>query len=180
MRRADQIDWPKWRAKRLADCTGISTISAADLPDWTIIDALDQRLVTLLRHDARRSISELAATSASAAPRCAPGSSGWRRGRDPRLHGDPARRRGGLPVRGVMLIEIEGHATDRVIRALGGFAEVSTIHTTNGRWDLIIELAAASLTDFDAVLRRIRLIPGITNSETNLLLATPRSTRARL
>jgi DNA-binding Lrp family transcriptional regulator len=79
-----------------------------------------------------------------------------------------------------MLIEIEGHAADRVIRALGGFAEVSTIHTTNGRWDLIIELAAASLTDFDAVLRRIRLIAGITNSETNLLLATARSTRARL
>ena len=75
---------------------------------------------------------------------------------------------------------LEGHAADRVIRALGGFPEVSTIHTTNGRWDLIIELAAASLTDLDAVLRRIRLIPGITNSETNLLLATARSTRARL
>ncbi|TIO59304.1 MAG: AsnC family transcriptional regulator, partial [Mesorhizobium sp.] len=36
------------------------------------------------------------------------------------------------------------------------------------------------LTDFDAVLRRIRLIPGITGSETSLLLATPRTTRARL
>jgi len=30
------------------------------------------------------------------------------------------------------------------------------------------------------VLRRIRLIAGITNSETSLLLATPRSTRAKL
>lgn len=36
------------------------------------------------------------------------------------------------------------------------------------------------LTDFDAVLRRIRLIPGITGSETSLQLATPRTTRARL
>src|SRR5690606_24539181 len=84
------------------------------------------------------------------------------------------------PVRGIMMIEIEGRVTDRVIRALGGFPEVSKIHTTNGRWDLIVELGAATLTDFDSVLRRIRLIPGVTNSETSLLLATPRSTHARL
>ncbi|MBX8828132.1 AsnC family transcriptional regulator, partial [Ochrobactrum sp. SFR4] len=37
-----------------------------------------------------------------------------------------------------------------------------------------------TLTDFDSVLRRVRLVAGITNSETNLLLATPRSTKARL
>jgi len=43
-----------------------------------------------------------------------------------------------------------------------------------------VELATATLTDFDAVLRRIRLVPGVTGSETNLLLATPRSTKARL
>ena len=85
-----------------------------------------------------------------------------------------------LPVRGVMLIGIEGHATARVIRELGGLAEVSAVHKTNGRWDLVVELGAANLTDFDAVLSRIRLIPGVATSETNLLLATPRSTRARL
>lgn len=79
-----------------------------------------------------------------------------------------------------MMIEIEGRVTDRVIQTLGGFPEVSAIHTTNGRWDLIIELGAQTLTDLDQVLRRIRLVPGITSSETNLLLATPRSTRARL
>ena len=38
----------------------------------------------------------------------------------------------------------------------------------------------ATLADFDGVLRRIRLIQGITSSETTLLLTTPRSTRARL
>jgi DNA-binding Lrp family transcriptional regulator len=153
----------------------------ANPPDWTIIDALDQRLVTLLRHDARRSISELAATlgvgRATVRARIERlEAAGEILGYTVILRADAL----DLPVRGVMLIEIEGHAADRVIRALGGFAEVSTIHTTNGRWDLIIELAAASLTDFDAVLRRIRLIAGITNSETNLLLATARSTRARL
>jgi DNA-binding Lrp family transcriptional regulator len=85
-----------------------------------------------------------------------------------------------LPVRGIMLIEVEGRAADRVVDALGGFPEVTAVHTTNGKWDLIAELGAQNLTDLDAVLRRIRMIAGVTASETNLLLATPRSTRARL
>jgi DNA-binding Lrp family transcriptional regulator len=78
-------------------------------------------------------------------------------------------------IRGIMLVEIEGHAADRVIRALGGLPEVSNIHTTNGRWDLVVELGTASLPHFDAVLRRIRLIAGKMGSETCLLLATPRT-----
>jgi DNA-binding Lrp family transcriptional regulator len=151
------------------------------LPDWTIIDDLDQRLVTLLRHDARRSVTELATTlgvgRATVRARIERlEAAGEILGYTVILRADAL----DLPVRGVMLIEIEGHAADRAIRVLGGFAEISAIHTTNGRWDVIIELAAASLTDLDAVLRRIRLIPGITNSETNLLLATSRSTRARV
>ncbi len=145
------------------------------------MDALDQKLVTLLRHDGRRSVSDLAielgvsrATVRSRMERLE--RSGEVLGYTVILRADAV----DLPVRGIMLIEIEGHAADRVTFALGGFPEVSAIHTTNGRWDVIVELGASSLPDLDAVLRRIRLIPGITNSETNLLLATSRSTRARL
>lgn len=145
------------------------------------MDELDKRLVTLLRHQGRRSISDLAvdlgvsrATVRARMERLE--KSGDVLGYTVILRADAVDQ----PVRGIMLIEIEGHAADRVIRALGGFSEVSTIHTTNGRWDLVVELATSTLTDFDAVLRRIRLIQGITGSETSLLLATPRSTRARL
>lgn len=147
----------------------------------TPMDELGQKLITLLRHDGRRSISDLAldlgvsrATVRSRMERLE--RSGTIIGYTVILRSDAVE----LPVRGIMMIEIEGHVTDRVIKALGGFPEVSSIHTTNGRWDLIVELATATLTDFDAVLRRIRLIPGITGSETSLLLATPRSTRAKL
>ncbi|ODT06279.1 MAG: AsnC family transcriptional regulator [Mesorhizobium sp. SCN 65-20] len=145
------------------------------------MDELDTRLVTLLRHQGRRSISDLAidlgvsrATVRARMERLE--KTGDILGYTVILRADAVDQ----PVRGIMLIEIEGHAADRVIRALGGFSEVSTIHTTNGRWDLVVELATSTLTDFDGVLRRIRLIPGITGSETSLLLATPRSTRARL
>jgi DNA-binding Lrp family transcriptional regulator len=145
------------------------------------MDALDEKLITLLRHDARRSISDLAidlgASRATVRARMERlEKSGDIVGYTVILRADAVDQR----VRGIMTIEIEGHAADRVIRTLGGFSEVSTIHTTNGRWDLVVELGTTSLTEFDAVLRRIRLIPGITGSETSLLLATPRTTRARL
>ena len=145
------------------------------------MDALDERLVTLLRHDARRSISDLSAevgvSRATVRARIERlERAGAILGYTVILRSDAVE----LPVRGIMLIEIEGHGTERVVRALGGYPEIAAIHTTNGRWDLVIELGAVSLSDLDAVLRRIRLIAGVTNSETHLLLATPRSTRARL
>lgn len=142
---------------------------------------LDEKLITLLRHNGRRSVSDLAlelnvsrATIRAHMERME--RSGDILGFTVILRADAVE----LPVRGIMMIEIQGHVADRVIKSLGGFAEISQIHTTNGRWDLIVELGAATLTDFDAVLRRIRLVPGIKASETNLLLATPRSTRAKL
>jgi len=145
------------------------------------MDDLDQRLITLLRHNGRRSVSDLAleldvsrATVRARMERLE--RSGDIVGYTVILRADAV----SLPVRGIMLIEVEGRAADRVVDALGGFPEVSAIHTTNGKWDLIVELGAANLSDFDGILRRIRLIPGVIASETNLLLATPRSTRARL
>jgi DNA-binding Lrp family transcriptional regulator len=145
------------------------------------MDDLDQRLLVLLRHDGRRSISDLAlelsvsrATVRARIERME--RQGDIVGYTVILRADAV----SLPVRGITLIEVEGRAADRVVDALGGVAEVTAVHTTNGKWDLVAELGAQSLTELDAVLRRIRLIPGVTSSETNLLLATPRSTRARL
>lgn len=85
-----------------------------------------------------------------------------------------------MPVRGITMVEVEGRAKDRVVDILGGYPEISAIHTTNGKWDLIVEIGTMTLTDLDGLLGRIRLISGVTSSETNLLLATPRSTRGRL
>jgi DNA-binding Lrp family transcriptional regulator len=141
----------------------------------------DQRLLALLRHDGRRSVSDLAIELgvSRATVRARMGRlerSGDILGYTVILRSDAI----AMPVRGIMAIEVEGRAADRIVDALGGFPEISAIHTTNGRWDLIVELGANSLTEFDAVLRRIRLVSGIGASETNLLLATPRTTRARL
>ncbi|MDQ0456300.1 Lrp/AsnC family transcriptional regulator [Rhizobium paknamense] len=145
------------------------------------MDALDEHLITLLRHNGRRSISDLAAeVGASRATVRARleklEKDGIILGYTVILQADTIE----LPVRGIMMIEIEGHVTNKVVRSLSGFPEISAIHSTNGRWDLIVEFGVSSLGEFDRVLSRVRLVPGISNSETSLILSTPRSSRARL
>lgn len=142
---------------------------------------IDQKLLSLLRHNGRRSISDLAAelgvSRATVRARMEQMErSGDIIGYTVILRADAI----AMPVRGIMSIEVEGRAARRIIEILGGYSEISAVHTTNGKWDLIVELGTNSLTELDAVLQRIRLIPGIVASETNLLLATPRSTRASL
>lgn len=73
-------------------------------------------------------------------------------------------------VRAVMMVELQGSLSRQVIRALRAIPEVASLHSTNGAWDLVAEIRAADLRDFDRVLRVIRDIPGVLNSETSLLL----------
>ena len=53
--------------------------------------------------------------------------------------------------------------------------ELRAVHSTNGRWDLIVEIGTATLADFDRVLDRIRRLDGVMSSETSLLLSTRKS-----
>ncbi len=142
------------------------------------MDDTDQNLLTALRRDGRASISELShqlglarATVRSRLEKLT--KEGEILGFTVVLKGDARDR----PVRGIILIAVEGRGTDRIVSQLGRMPEVQTVHTTNGRWDLIAELGTESLEALDAVLRRIRLIDGIAASETNLYLATKRMSR---
>jgi DNA-binding Lrp family transcriptional regulator len=59
-----------------------------------------------------------------------------------------------------------------VIKLLRGLPQIRTLHTTNGSWDLVAEIHAESLHDFDRVLREVRTIDGVMNSETSILLSS--------
>jgi DNA-binding Lrp family transcriptional regulator len=75
-------------------------------------------------------------------------------------------------IRAWMTVAVEGNFVDAVVKSLRGDPAVSELHTTNGRWDILAEIRADSLEAFDRVLGRIRLIEGISQSETSLLLST--------
>jgi DNA-binding Lrp family transcriptional regulator len=137
------------------------------------MDDLDHRLVALLRIDARTPIATLAKTLKV--------SRGTVQNRIDRMIRDgdiagftvrarrPADDQG---VRAIMAVAIEGERSAAVVKALRGLPEVDAIHTTNGRWDLVVELSVASLPAFSAALDAIRQIDGIASTETSLLLST--------
>jgi len=75
-------------------------------------------------------------------------------------------------IRALMSVAVQGTYMADVLRALRGHPNVATIHSTNGRWDLIAELHADTLEHFDRVLAAIRLLDGIANTETSILLST--------
>ncbi len=136
-------------------------------------DSLDRQLIALLRLDGRASLSKLAdklkvsrGTVQNRLDRLE--ASGTLLGFTVRVREDY-----GLDtIRAIMMIEVVGKSTSQVIRLLRGFPELITLHTTNGSWDLVAEMQASSLADFDRVLREIRVIDGVLNSETSILLST--------
>ncbi|QFI70365.1 Lrp/AsnC family transcriptional regulator [Sinorhizobium alkalisoli] len=75
-------------------------------------------------------------------------------------------------VHAIMMIEVIGKSTTQVIRKLRGIPEIYSLHTTNGNWDLVANIRAANLSEFDRILREVRMIDGVANSETSLLLSS--------
>ena len=119
------------------------------------MDDLDRELISLLRADARASVASLASTL-----NVARGTVQNRMARleqDGTIAGYTVRLRpqvDELRIRAQMTIAVDGNSADAVLRSLRGDPAVETLHTTNGRWDIIAELRANSLEDFDKVLRR--------------------------
>ena len=77
-------------------------------------------------------------------------------------------------IRAWMGVRVEGNQTRSVIASLLGEPGVAALHDTNGRWDLLAELRAETMAELSQVLERVRLVKGIANTETSILLATYR------
>lgn len=139
------------------------------------MDELDHQLIALLRANARLSVADLAhklkvsrgtVTNRLRKLEDAQVIVGYTVRLKP--ESEPER------IRAWMGVMVEGNATRQVIASLLGEPGVSTLHDTNGRWDLLAELEAGSMPELSKVLERVRLISGIRNTETSIHLATYR------
>ncbi|MCK8462989.1 Lrp/AsnC family transcriptional regulator [Aliiroseovarius sp. S1339] len=83
--------------------------------------------------------------------------------------GDAAR---GDRIRATVLIAIEPRSTPAVLARLKTLAAVETAHTASGRFDMILQLAAASTTELDQTLDAIGEIDGVKSSESLIHLST--------
>lgn len=137
------------------------------------MDETDHQLLSLLRQDARLSVAALALKLGV--------SRGTVSNRIRRLEDDgvivgyTVRLRPDVQhntIKAWMSIAVEGNQTRTVIASLLGEPGVASLHDTNGRWDLLAELRAETLQELAKVLERIRLLKGISNTETSIHLET--------
>ncbi len=142
-------------------------------PAKYIFDDYDRTLVSLLRKDGRAPISKLAqimgvsrATVQSRLDRLL--ASGALLGFTARVREDYDINQ----IRAIMMIEVTGRNTSQVIHKLRGLPELTVMHTTSGKWDLIAEVLVENLSEFDSILREVRLVEGVLNSETSILLSS--------
>jgi DNA-binding Lrp family transcriptional regulator len=139
------------------------------------MDETDHKLISLLRQDARLSIAILAiklrVSRGTVTNRIAKlEKTGVIVGYTVRVRPDVQRDE----IIAWMSIVVDGDQTGAVIKSLLGEPGVAILHDTNGRWDLLAELRAENLEELGKTLGRIRLLKGISHSETSIHLKTYR------
>lgn len=146
------------------------SINRVHMPELTLND---RKLLTALKRDGRASITTLAsqlgvsrATVQASMERLVSSKTIERFTID--IDGSV----GGELIRAMMTIEVQGILTSDVVRSLNKMPEIISLHSTNGAWDLVAQIEASSLAEFDGLLRRTREISGILNTETSILLNT--------
>lgn len=137
------------------------------------MDDLDRSLLALLGADARMSVATLArrlkvARSTIQARLERLETSGIIAGYTLKL-GEAARQG---RIRATVLLTIEPRAQAAILTRLKSLPEVERIHTTSGRVDLLLQLAAGSTAQLDAVLDQIGELPGVKSSESLIHLST--------
>lgn len=140
------------------------------------MDEVDHKLISLLRANARTSVATLAhrlgVSRGTVSNRIAKlEEQGIIVGYTVRLRPDVKSDQ----INAWMSIAVEGNQTRRVIAELLGEPAVAILHDTNGRWDLLAQLRAENLAEMSKALERIRLIKGISNTETSIHLVTYRA-----
>jgi DNA-binding Lrp family transcriptional regulator len=137
------------------------------------MDSLDQQLLALLRIDARTSTATLAKKLGVSRGTVANRLARLKEaeiivGYSVRLRPDAKPNE----IKAWMSVSVEGDKTREVVRSLLGEPAVTSLHDTNGRWDLLAELQSTSIAELSTVLERVRKIKGIETTETSIHLQT--------
>ena len=138
------------------------------------LDEIDQQIVALLRENARRSFQDIGSRVALSAPAVKRRVdrlevAGVIRGYSAVL--DHAAL--GWSTHAVVSLFCEGHMTaDEILAAAGRHPEVAAAHTVAGESSAILHLFARDTPHLEQALQRLRDAPGITRTQTQIVLST--------
>jgi len=79
-------------------------------------------------------------------------------------------RQGGL--RSWVTLEIEPRRAAEVARALMRLPQIEMLHTVSGKFDCVALVHASSAEEMDKLLDHVGLIPGVTRTESAVILST--------
>lgn len=141
--------------------------------DRCAMDDTDRAIVALLGEDARMPVATLArrlkvARSTIQARLERLETSGAITGYTVKLG---AAARGGR-IRASVLLTVEPRAQANILSRLKSIPEVEVAHSTSGRFDLLVQIAAPTTTQLDDVLDRIGAMTGVKSSESLIHLST--------
>lgn len=136
------------------------------------LDETDQKLMALLRENARRPIADLArqlglARTTVQARIDRLETTGMITGYT--LRASAATR---PPLQATVLISIEPRSGPDVLARLRSLPGVQVVHTTSGRFDLLAQVVAQTTAELDETIDRIGEARGVNSSESLIHLAT--------
>jgi len=138
------------------------------------MDTIDQRIVALLREDARRSFQDIGSRVSLSAPAVKRRvdrleAEGVIRGYSASV--DPARY--GWPTHAFVALYCEGRmAAGEVREAVAGNPEVEAAWTVAGEASAMLHVRARDTQHLEEALERIRDAPGVTRTQTQIVLST--------
>ena len=143
------------------------------------LDETDKALIAALRENARTPVADLARRTGIARTTvqaridrlCAQGV----------IAGFTLRAGAALraPIRATVLVSIAPRSAPAVLARLRTMSDVESVHTTSGRFDLIVTLGAQTTEDLDKTLDRIGEVEGVNGSESLIHLTTKIDRSAR-
>ncbi len=136
-------------------------------------DALDRQLIELLKVNARLPMVRLAKALGCARSTVqlrlkALENSGLITGYTVSV----SKTRSSSEIRAMVLISIESRNEPEVVRALVRRHEITKLYSVSGRYDLCALISTESTHELDAVIDRMRVIKGVTDTFSTILLAT--------
>lgn len=75
-------------------------------------------------------------------------------------------------IKAHVTITVKPRATDTIIKTMGQLDAVRAVYSVSGPYDLIVEVAALSVTELDAVIDRIIAIEGVERTVSAVILST--------
>ena len=75
-------------------------------------------------------------------------------------------------IRATVLLQVEPRTTAGILQRLRAMPEVEIAHTTTGRIDVILQVAAETTAELDQVLDRVGGLTGVRSSESLIHLST--------